>query len=148
MHILAPMNVMLYLICMGPVDLSGALLTPQNAIYEKFLLTESLEPATLIFLAWCSTDWATRALMKFVLLRGRFYKHVLPIPMYILVKYTKRLLLRYIHHFKSDLTNNMDHMRISGNEPSSVILIQTKRFQKLKMIFRKCLNKQKPNGMV
>ena len=29
-------------------------------------------------------------------------------------------------HFKSDLINNMDHMHISGNEPSSVILSQTK----------------------
>ena len=27
---------------------------------------------------------------------------------------------------KSDLINNMDHMRISGTEPSSVILSQTK----------------------
>ena len=41
-------------------------------------------------------------------------------------KYEKRLLLRCIHHFKSDLINNMDHMRISGTEPSSVILSQTK----------------------
>ena len=38
----------------------------------------------------------------------------------------KRLLLRCEHHFKSDLINNMDHMRISGTEPSSVILSQTK----------------------
>ena len=30
------------------------------------------------------------------------------------MKYKKRLLLRYIHHFKSDLINNMTHMRISG----------------------------------
>ena len=30
------------------------------------------------------------------------------------VKYKKRLLPRCIHHFKSDLINNMDHMRISG----------------------------------
>ena len=28
--------------------------------------------------------------------------------------------------FKPDLINNMDHMRISGTEPSSVILSQTK----------------------
>ena len=40
--------------------------------------------------------------------------------------YKKRLLLRCIHHFKSDLINNMDLMRISGTEPSSVILSQTK----------------------
>ena len=44
----------------------------------------------------------------------------------IWLKYEKRLLLRCIHHFKSDLINNMDHMRISGTEPSSVILSQTK----------------------
>ena len=38
------------------------------------------------------------------------------------LKYKKRLLLSCIHHFKSHLINNMDHIRISGNEPSSVIL--------------------------
>ena len=48
------------------------------------------------------------------------------------LNYKKRLLLRCIHHFKSDLINNMDHMRISGTEPSSVILSQKKYFQKLK----------------
>ena len=32
---------------------------------------------------------------------------------------------------KSDLTDNMDHMRISGTEPSSLIRRQTKYFQKL-----------------
>ena len=34
-----------------------------------------------------------------------------------ILKFKKRLLLRCIHHFKSDLINNMDHMRISGDEP-------------------------------
>ena len=38
----------------------------------------------------------------------------------------KGLLLRCKHHFKSDLINNIDLMRISGTEPSSVILSQTK----------------------
>ena len=42
------------------------------------------------------------------------------------VEIKKILLLRCIHHFKSDLINNMDHMRISGTKPSSVILSQTK----------------------
>ena len=41
-------------------------------------------------------------------------------------KFQKSFLLRCIHHFKSDLINNMDHMRISGTEPSSVIISQTK----------------------
>ena len=36
-------------------------------------------------------------------------------------QYKKRLLLRCIHHFKSDLIKNMTYMRISGTEPSSVI---------------------------
>ena len=39
-------------------------------------------------------------------------------------KLKKRLLLRRIHHFKSDLINDMDHMHISGTEPSSAILSQ------------------------
>ena len=39
-------------------------------------------------------------------------------------------------------------MRISGIEPSSVILSQTKWFQKLKMIGPKFQNKLKPKGMV
>ena len=34
-----------------------------------------------------------------------------------MLKYKKRLLIRCIHHFKSDLINNMDHMFISGTEP-------------------------------
>ena len=34
------------------------------------------------------------------------------------VEIQKRLLLRWIHHFKSDLINNMDHMRISGTDLS------------------------------
>ena len=44
---------------------------------------------------------------------------------YTYLYYKKGLLLRCIHHFKSDIINNMDHMRISGTESSSVILIQT-----------------------
>ena len=53
-----------------------------------------------------------------------------------------------MHHFKSEWINNMDHMRISGNEPSSVILSETMLIQKLKMIAQKFQNKVKPNGMV
>ena len=34
---------------------------------------------------------------------------------------------------KSDLINNMDHMHISGIEPSSMILSQTKEIVKLEM---------------
>ena len=39
-------------------------------------------------------------------------------------------------------------MRISRNEPSSVILIQTEWIQKLKVIVQKFQNKLKPKGMV
>ena len=45
-------------------------------------------------------------------------------------EYKKRILLRRIHNFKSDLINYMDHMHISGTKPSSVILSQNKKFQK------------------
>ena len=37
-----------------------------------------------------------------------------------------------MHHFKSDLIKNIDYMRISGTEHSSVILSQTKKFKKFK----------------
>ena len=40
-------------------------------------------------------------------------------------KFKKRLVLRCIHHFESDWINSMNHMRISGTEPSSVTLSQT-----------------------
>ena len=33
------------------------------------------------------------------------------------------LLLRCIHHFKSEEIYNMDHMHISDNEPSSALVI-------------------------
>ena len=41
----------------------------------------------------------------------------------------------------------MDHMRISGTEPSSVSLSQTMLYEKLKIKVKaeKCLNKLKPN---
>ena len=43
-----------------------------------------------------------------------------------LFKYNKISLLRCIHDFNSDLINNIDHMRISDTEPSSVILYPNK----------------------
>ena len=49
MHLLPQMNVMLDFICMEQVDLPG-----------KFLPTVELEPTTLRFEVWCSTDWANR----------------------------------------------------------------------------------------
>ena len=33
---------------------------------------------------------------------------------------------------RSDLINNMDHMRISGTQPLSVVLSQTMSFKKVK----------------
>ena len=38
-----------------------------------------------------------------------------------------------MHHFKSDLIENMDHMRIPGTEPSSVIIVQTMKVVFLKL---------------
>ena len=42
-----------------------------------------------------------------------------------------------MHQFKSDLINDMDHVCISGTEPSSVILSRRKQFYKLKMYAKK-----------
>ena len=39
-------------------------------------------------------------------------------------------------------------MRISGTEPSSVILSKTKQFKKVKRDAKRCRNKLKQNGMV
>ena len=46
-----------------------------------------------------------------------------------------------------DLIHNMDHMRISGTEPSSVILNQKSRL-KLEVMPQKCQIKLKPKGTV
>ena len=51
---------------------------------------------------------------------------------YLLLELKKRLLLWCIHNFKSALINDMDHGRISGTEPLSVILSQRKEW---KLIF-------------
>ena len=40
------------------------------------------------------------------------------------VEIQKETSTKCIHHFKSYVINNMDHMHISGTEPSSVILSQ------------------------
>ena len=45
------------------------------------------------------------------------------------VQYKKRLYQDVYIIFKSDLINNMDHMRISGTEPSSVVLSQRSNFK-------------------
>ena len=37
-----------------------------------------------------------------------------------------------MYHFKSDLSNNIDNMRISGTEPSSVILSPNKVVSKIR----------------
>ena len=42
----------------------------------------------------------------------------------------------------------MDHMRISGTEPSSVILSQICSIKSCKVMTKKCQNKLKPKGMV
>ena len=58
----------------------------------------------------------------------------------------KRLLLRCIHHFKSDLINNMDHMRISGTSgkhsgTSGIYQFKVKRSCK-QYIYNGSLNKE------
>ena len=47
-----------------------------------------------------------------------------------------------------DLINNMDHMRISGTEPSSVIFSQNSISKSWKEVSQTCKNILKPKGMV
>ena len=54
----------------------------------------------------------------------------------------------YTPFFKSGLINDMDHMRISDTEPSSVILSQTSSLKSWKVITKKYQNKLKTNWMV
>ena len=68
---------------------------------------------------WPENVYVSRLLYHFCVYRFETFQ----------LKYKKRLLLRCIHHFKSDLINNMDHMRILGIEPSSVILSLLKLFE-------------------
>ena len=59
------------------------------------------------------------------------------------LKYVKKLLLRCIHHFISDLINNMDHMRISGTDPRQWFLAKQSSFKSWKVLPKKC-PKNKP----
>ena len=53
---------MLDFICMGPVDLPGARRKRQNTKWKiPCPQWDSIEPTTLRFKVWCSTDWASRA---------------------------------------------------------------------------------------
>ena len=50
----------------------------------------------------------------------------------------------YTPFLKSDWIDDMDHIRISGIEPSSVILSQTSSLKSWKVMTKKWLNKLKP----
>ena len=83
MHLLPRMNVMLDCICMGPVDVPGT--RRKRQIRNEKISPTVVEPTTLRFLVWCSTDWDTQALMTDVLLNWYLNIHVFPIPLYTLV---------------------------------------------------------------
>ena len=48
--------------------------------------------------------------------------------------------------FEIELANNMDHMRIPGTEPSSVILSQAKHSNSWKVISKSAKTSQNQNG--
>ena len=57
---------------------------------------------------------------------------------------TQRLILRCIHHYKSDLVNKMDHRRISGNKNS--LCLNIKSLGMYLLVFRDLFISQlKPN---
>ena len=72
---------MLVFICMVQVDLPEPRRKRQN-IKWKIL---AHKPTTLKLVTWCSTDWATWASMKAVLLKWALHIHILPVPRFTLV---------------------------------------------------------------
>ena len=67
------------------------------------------------------SDNAVIPLFKIVLFQERIY--VLNFQLIVHIRETSA---KMYSHFKSDIVNDMDHMRISGTAPSSVILSKTK----------------------
>ena len=63
---------------------------------------------------------------KSALLCWRYMKYNSRVIDYDVSNYKKETSTQMYRHFKSDIINDMDHMRISGTEPSSVILSQRK----------------------
>ena len=66
-------------------------------------------------------------ILGLILFQFSFYEQILNVicirkTFGFYMKYRKILLLRCIHNFKSDWINNVDHMHISGIQPSSVNL--------------------------
>ena len=88
-------------------------------IRDKFFMVKSRPNFKVCFALWNYREFSFTKIDTFIIT-----------ALFLFLK--KRLLLRCIHHFKSDLINNMDHKRISGTEPSPVIFSQTKKLKKLK----------------
>ena len=77
-------------------------------VYRPFEFRTSLGTSILLLKVWIDRNSSYSVLWQILYAK--------------ISKYKKRLLVRCVHHFKSDLINNMDHIRISLTEPSSVIL--------------------------
>ena len=134
---------------------------------EQLIIQERFDPesSNVVHSAWCLHEfyWETRRNVKCQGQRPRlfewlnyftnisclnFLSFIKRLWFFSCMKYKKRLLLRCIHHFKLDLINNMDHMRISGTEPSSVVLSQRSNFKSWKEMSQTCQNKVKLKVMV
>ena len=95
------------------------LLMPRSHLYICFSKSVSF---VYQLLGDCHCCWTRESLKARVVKRTVDFGWFVAFGEY---KFQKRLILRYMHHFNSDLINNMDHIRISGTYPSSVILSQT-----------------------
>ena len=103
-----------------------------------------------------STTGLAESLTLQILTRGwiSMYLNKVVVDYFSPITNIKRLLLRCIHHFKSDIMNNRDHMCISGIEPSSVILRENKTIHSLlsipaiKPLVQKILQKRHQQGLI
>ena len=88
----------------------------REPVWEKYLLQKFTHKIMYIL------DWKQIRCMYYQTLLREFLKWVKCCILELnnlKGKYEKRLLLKCLHNFKSDLINYMEHMRISGSEPSS-----------------------------
>ena len=103
----------------------------------------------VLFWGWC--DFPISFSGRYTYVKERCDQSLLNVSCFRTFEFRTSLgtsVFEYIHHFKSDLINNMELMRISGNVPSLVILSQTNGFNSWKWLPERAKNKLKLTGMV
>ena len=91
-----------------------------------------------------ATPWKCKKEMLPQSESGKFYK-LYRVPNHFNAK--RNCYKKCVHHLKSDLRQNMDHIRILGTE-TSLLISQTKMFKNLKVIQQSATRSWNRKGMV